>query len=155
MRRSASFPALVMLCAFAIVLIGNSSFAESPRGTCQDKLVGNSYDCIYTFFSGDYGFTDKSVCIEFVTGGLSQNFDLVGVLGSLSSDYGCACEKKGSFRAPSFDASANAFECVGDLVNVVQFHGKVESNKVRGQASEESGVTIVFDCTKRFTACFP
>jgi len=154
MRRSASFLALVMLSAPATVLLPNSSFAEfSHSRDCQDKLVGNSYECTYTFFFGNAGAVTHNNCLEFVTGGLSQNFDLVGVDGSLASDYGCACEEIGSFKSPSTKSSANAFECVGDLGNVVQFHGKIDSNKLHGQASEESGVEIVFDCKKRKTAC--
>lgn len=157
MKRLATFLRLVALSAFVTVLRCNSSFAESHGGNCQDKLVGNSYDCTYKFFGGGNGFSfiDKSVCVTFVTGGLSQNFDWVGVLGSLASDYGCACQATGAFRSPSFDDSPHAFECVGDLVNVVQFHGRVESNKLNGQASEKDGTTIAFHCTQRPTVCFP
>jgi hypothetical protein len=150
MRRSASFLALVIFSAFATVLLCNPSFAEFVHSRdCQDKLVGNSYKCTYTFFFGNAGAVTHNNCVEFITGGLSQNFDLVSNDGSL----GCACEELGSFKSPSTKASANAFECVGDPVNVVQFHGKVESNKLDGQASEESGVVIVFDCKKRSTPC--
>ena len=51
MRRSASFPALVVFSTLVTVLPCRSSFAE-PLGhklNCQDKLVGNSYDCSLVF----------------------------------------------------------------------------------------------------------
>ena len=147
MRRSVSFLALVatvLLCA-------------APRlqgGTCQDRLVGNSYDCTYEFNFGQSGVGGgviaKHNCVEFVTGGLSENFDLVGVDGSLASEFGCACETTGGLKSPSLHISQNAFECVGDSV---QFHGKIDSNRLHGQASEEGGVFIVFDCKKLSTAC--
>jgi hypothetical protein len=147
-RRSASFPALVTLSAFVTILLWAPSFAEG--GSCQGKLVGNSYDCSYTFVIVGGAVTSKGDCVEFVTGGLSQNFDLVGEVGNLPSDYGCACENTGSFK--SFDESMNAFQCVGNP-NIVQIHGKAESNKLHGSGSDESGATIFFNCTKRSTAC--
>jgi hypothetical protein len=147
-RRSASFPALVALSAFVTVLLCAPSFAEGR--SCEGKLVGNSYDCSYAFVIVGGAIISKGDCMEFVTGGLSQNFDLVGQVGGLPSDYGCACENTGSFRSP--DYAANAFQCVGNP-NLVQIHGKVEANKLHGNGSDESGATIFFNCTKRSTAC--
>jgi|ERR1700722_1095575 len=151
MRRSASF--LALISAFVTVLLSNTSFAANGGGherTCQDALVGNSYDCAFTFFLIGGSVKSKGDCVEFVTGGLSRNFDLAGEVGNLASDYGCACENTGSFNLP--DVSMHAFECVGDP-NFVQLHGKVESNKLHGQGSDESGTSIIFECTKRSTAC--
>ena len=147
-RRSASFQASVALSAFVTILLCAPSFAEG--GSCQGKLVGNSYDCSYTFVIVGGAVRSKGDCMEFVTGGLSQNFDLVGQVGGLPSDYGCACENTGSFRSP--DYAANAFQCVGNP-GLVQIHGKVESNKLHGNGSDESGATIFFNCTQRSTAC--
>lgn|SRR5208282_620896 len=150
MIRSASFLVLV-----AAVLLCTSS--ESLGGTCQDKLVGNSYDCTYAFYSGQsgvtIGITTEHNCMEFVTGELSENFDLVNL--GFPVDLGCACQTTGvRIAPPSLDISANAFEYVGDSAgNLVQFHGKIDSNRLHGQASEESGVFIVFDCKKLSMAC--
>ncbi len=156
MTLSTSFLALLVLSTFVTVLLCTSS--ESSGGTCQDKLVGNSYDCTYAFNFGQsgigVGFITKHNCVEFVTGGLSENFDLVGVLGSLASEFGCACQTTGGLDARSLHISANAYECVGGSSgNVVQFHGKIDSNRLHGQASEENGAYIVFDCKKLSTAC--
>jgi hypothetical protein len=153
MRRSASFLSLAVLSVFVTVLLCTSASAEPGivhQRTCQDELVGNSYDCNFAFFIVGGVVRANGNCVEFVTGGLSQNFDLVGEVTSGASDYGCACEITGSVKLPG--ESTNAFECVGDP-NVVQLHGKVESNKLHGQGSEESGATILFNCKKRSTAC--
>ena len=153
MSRSGSFSALLALAAFATVLLGTSS--ASIAGTCQDKLVGNSYDCIYVFNFGQSGNTVGIVtegnCVKFVNRGPSTNFSMVGVLGSLSSKFGCACQTTGGIY--SSDLSPDAYECVGDSAgNIVQFHGKVDSGGLQGQASEENGTYIVFDCGKT-SAC--
>jgi hypothetical protein len=152
MRRSTSFRALVALFVIAMTLLCNLSFAEG--GNCQDKLVGSSYDCTFVNLALG-GVTITSNCAEFVTGGLSQQFDwVVGELG-LGVQLGCACETTGSsLRSYSYEASANAFECVGnDAGDLIQFHGKIESNQLRGQASDESGQSMVFKCRKRSMAC--
>lgn len=148
MRRSASFLILV-----AAVLLYTSS--ESSGGICQDKLVGNFYDCSYAITSGQSGHglgtTTKHNCVEFVTGGLSENFDLVGSLASSDGDLGCACQTTSdALLTPKLDISAEDFECVGDSV---QFHGRIDSNRLHGQASEDNGTYIVFDCKKLPMAC--
>ena len=74
MRRSASF--LALISAFVTVLLSNTSFAANGGGherTCQDALVGNSYDCAFTFFLIGGSVKSKGDCVEFVTGGLSRN----------------------------------------------------------------------------------
>jgi hypothetical protein len=144
MRRSASFPAVLMFSAIVTVLLANSSSAEAGGGNCQAKLVGNAYDC-------DLEFSDTSpvtVCGDFFTGGLSSNFDFFIFPGG---DYGCACETKGSFKSPSFDASASAFECVSE--SGFQFNGKVTSDKLSGQGTGADGESIDFRCKRRTTAC--
>ena len=148
MTRSASFLVLVA----AVWLCASS---ESWGGTCQDKLVGNFYDCTYGYNFGQSGFggglVTKHNCAEFVTGGLSQNFDLVSL--GFPVDLGCACQTTNT-RIFSFNISADTFECVGDSAgNLVQFHGKIDSNRLHGQASEESGAYIVFDCKKLSMPC--
>jgi len=146
MRRSTSFLVLV-----AALLLFTSS--KSSGGTCQNKLVGNSYDCSYAINSGQSGSGSGTItkhnCVEFVTGGLSENFDLVGSVPT--SDLGCACQTTGdALITPKVDISADDFECVGDSI---QFHGKIDSNRLHGQASETNGVYIVFDCKKLSGEC--
>jgi hypothetical protein len=148
MKRSVSFLILV-----AAVLLYTSS--ESSGGSCQDKLVGNYYDCSYAITSGQsgpsIGFITRHNCVEFITGGLSSNFDLVGSLGSSDGDLGCACQTTSdALFTPKLDISAKDFECVGDSV---QFHGRIDSNRLHGQASEDNGTYIVFDCKKLSMAC--
>ena len=64
------------------VLACTSPSVALPSENCQDKLVGNSYYCTMFFESGEPplagGFL-TSACIKFVTGNLSNNFDLVAV----------------------------------------------------------------------------
>jgi hypothetical protein len=150
-RRSASF-----LVVVAAVLLCTSS--KSSGGTCKEKLVGNSYDCTYAFYYGQSGPTIGFLtggCVKFVNGGLSENFSWVGVSGSLSSEFGCACQTTNDVPfSPSLNLSANAFECVGDSAgDIVQFHGKVDSGVLYGQGSEEHGEYVVFDCEKLPAGC--
>jgi hypothetical protein len=158
MRRSASFPALVVFSTLVTVLPCRSSFAE-PLGhklNCQDKLVGNSYDCSLVFLVAGGSAIEKN-CVEFTTGGISENFDWVTVLG-LTVEAGCVCQTTGSsIKSFALDASANAFECVGNIVSdlgqFIQFHGTVEGKKLHVQASFETGQSIVIECRKRPMAC--
>ena len=148
MRRSAG---LLILVA-AVWLCAPS---ESWGGTCLNKLVGNSYDCTYAFNFGQsgprVGTITRHHCVEFVAGGLSGNFDLISL--GFPVDLGCACQTTDD-RILSFDISANTFECVGDSAgNFVQFHGKVDSNRLHGQASEQDGTYIIFDCKKLSSSC--
>jgi hypothetical protein len=135
-----------------------------PGETCDAKLVGNSYQCTVVFETlGETAFSREN-CVEFVSGGLSFNFDFVGVGDFLNGDYGCQCEVtsprsilKEVERAPglpfAFHLAADAFECVGDTVNLTQLHGKVDSDKLYGQGSEADGSTLEFVCRKISTAC--
>lgn len=155
MRRSASFLALVVFSTFVTVLPCRSSFAEAlgHKLNCQDKLVGNSYDC--SLVAG--GSTVEKDCVEFTTGGVSQDFDWVTVLG-LTVEAGCVCQTTGSsIKSFALDASANAFECVGNIVsdlgNFIQLHGTIEGKKLHVQASFETGQSIVIECRKRSMAC--
>ena len=143
MRRSASFLAVVMFSAFVTGLLASSSSAVAG-GNCQDKLVGNAYDCTEKIASGSF-----DVCWEFATGGSSANFDLSL---DVSTDYGCACLAKGSFKSPSFDASSSGFECVGSSIHF-EWQGKVSGDKLSGQGSDSTGGSVVFRCTKRSSPC--
>jgi len=143
MRRSASFLAVLMFSA----LLANLSSAEAKGGNCQDKLVGNAYDCT----EKDSGGGTSPICWEFATGGSSSNFDLyLGDLGG--TDYGCACQGNGSFKSPSFNSSSNEFECVGASFDF-EWHGKVSSKKLSGQGSAADGESLFFSCTERTSPC--
>jgi hypothetical protein len=142
MRRSASFLAFLMFSIIVTVLLAKLPLVEAG-GNCQAKLVGNSYDCVFEIEST----SPVDFCVEFETGGISSNFDLL----IEAADYGCACDNKGSFKSPSFDASGNTFECVGNGFGT-EFNGKVSSDKLSGQGLTDVGTSIDFSCTKT-TAC--
>ena len=139
--------------ALLTVLVCTSPGVAFAGGTCDAKLVGNSYDCTISFQTGEggavLGTETRNNCFEFITGGLSNNFDLVGS-GLPSNDLGCECEVTSSINLFFSHFSADAFECVGDLVQV---HGRVDSDKLRGQASESNGSIFQFVCRKTSTAC--
>jgi hypothetical protein len=143
--------AVVMLFVLAATSICNSALAD-----CQDNLVGNSYDCTIALevegHGAGGGIITTDDCIEFVTGGLSANFDLVGVSG-FGGEFGCACQVQGGIYSSRFRLSPDAFGCVGPSENVAELHGKIDSDKLRGQGSDQSGTIIQFECKKRRTAC--
>ena len=125
-------------------------------GTCDAKLVGNSYDCTISLQTGEGSFVGtktRNNCVEFITGGLSNNFDLVGDGLGINGDLGCECEVTSSINSRFFHVSADSFECVGDSVNLVQVHGTVDSDRLRGQGSEANGSIVQFVCRKISTAC--
>ena len=146
------------------VLACTSPGVASPGEICDAKLVGNSYQCAVVFET--LGFSEFSTenCVEFVSGGLSFNFDLVGVGDFLNADYGCQCEVTSSPSSIvkkaerghlpfAFHQGADAFECVGDTTNPTQLHGKVDSDKLYGQGYAADGSAVEFVCRKRSTAC--
>jgi len=139
MKRSAGFLAVLMFSAVVTILLTNSSSAIG--GNCQGKLVGNAYDCVFEISNG----TTETTCVDFETGGLSSSFDLFRG----TDNYGCACQTTGSFKSPSFDASANAFECA--TISGLEITGKVAGDKLSGQGSASAGESSVFSCTKRTT----
>jgi hypothetical protein len=142
MRRSTNFLAILMLAVAVTLLLADLSTAEAGGGNCQDKLVGNFYNCTGKESSG----MSPSGCITFETGGLSSNFDLVAG----STHYGCACDTTGSFSSPSFDDSSSAFECVSDEISI---NGKVKSKKISSQIVIQSGLSEVLSCTERSSPC--
>ena len=141
MRLWTSFSAVLMSSAMVAALLASST---SAAANCQAKLAGNSYDCTFKF-SDD---TPETVCVSFLTGGSSSNFDLFIPPGG---EYGCACETKGPFSSPTFDASGSGFECVAGFG--FAFTGKVEpNNKLSGQGVGLDGEGIAFSC-KKVSAC--
>ena len=144
MHRSAGFVVVAGFSAIVMVLFANSSYAERNRN-CEAKIVNNSYDC--TFEDNDFpAFTD---CFEFVTGGTSQNFDLLDV----TFDYGCACDATGSSDSPSFNHSSSAFECTTSQAPFL-FNGKIEGKKLSVQGIGSDGSQYVGTCTLRDSPCF-
>src|SRR5208282_6931027 len=63
MKRSAGFLTVLMFSAVVTILLTNSSSAMG--GNCQDKLVGNSYDCVFELSNG----TTETTCVDFEMGG--------------------------------------------------------------------------------------
>jgi len=144
MRRSASFLAVLMFSAVVTVLLANSRSAEAKGGNCQDKLEGKSYNCSVKSSISSMPLTR---CFEFVTGGISTDFDLL-VDGD---DSGCVCDTTGSYKSPSFDSSSSSFECV-DAAGV-QHNGKIKSKKLSGQISDNLGQSLIYTCTESATPC--
>jgi hypothetical protein len=145
MRRSASFPAMLMFSVVVTFLLANLSRAEAGGGNCQGKLVGKSYDCNETYGEG---FSDTN-CYQFETGELSLDFDLF--LGS--ADYGCACDTTGSYKSPSFDKSPSSFECLSTTAGFL-INGKLKGKKITGQGTSQGGDSIIISCEERTSACF-
>jgi|SRR5208282_1564175 len=52
-----------MFSAVVTILLTNSSSAMG--GNCEDKLVGNSYDCVFELSNG----TTETTCVDFEMGG--------------------------------------------------------------------------------------
>jgi hypothetical protein len=146
MFKSGRLSAVITGLAFAMGFVGITSSAQAG-GNCQAKLVGKSYDCNekYSYSTADTG------CYEFVTGGISDNFDLIIDGGA---DYGCACDTKGSFKSPSFDSSSSAFGCISTDIGYL-INGKIkDKKKITGQGIDESGDSVIISCEVRATPCF-
>jgi hypothetical protein len=126
---------------FVAGLLASSSIALGAAN-CQSKVVGKSYDCTFKFSDNP----TASVCAKFETGGVSPHFDMLFLI----ADLGCTCLTTGPFTAPSFNASPNAFACVG---NGVQYTEKVKGKKLSGRGTEAIGDSIIISCTQRSTAC--
>jgi hypothetical protein len=143
MMRYASFPGFLM-CLVVVASLLAGSLSADAKGNCQANLVGKSYNCNFV----DSNTAPFSYCVNFVTGGVSKEFDMV-VDGA--TDYGCACQSKGSFKSPSYDTSANDFLCDSDFGT--QLDGKVSSNKLSGQGIDYNGNSIEFSCHESSTPC--
>lgn len=143
MRRSTSFLAVLMFSGVGTFLLANLSSAQAGGGNCQAKLVGKAYNCTLE----QPTMPPQAACFEFVTGGLSANFDLVIAPGGV--DLGCACDATGSFKSPSYDGSSSPFECVTETGT--QLNGKIKSNKLGGQATNTQGMSAVYTCTETAT----
>lgn len=144
MRRSASFLAVLMFSAVVTVLLASSRSAEAGGGNCQEKLEGKSFMCTLKQSTSS---TPLTKCFEFVTGGISANFDLV-----VDGDHsGCVCDTTGSYKSPSFDSSSSSFECVDE--SGVQHNGKIKSKKLSGQISDVEGESLIYVCTESATPC--
>lgn len=136
MGRSASLSVVAMFSALLMGLLANSSSAVAG-GNCQVKLVGKSFDCNIKISNGPA----KTDCFEFFSGGISQHFDSF----NSNDHFGCACDTTGSFKSPKFDSSPSAFECVDDVGT--QLNGKIKSNKISGQGTDEDGNSLIYTCT--------
>jgi hypothetical protein len=131
---------------FSVFIAGLlTSPAMAGGGNCQDKLVGNSYNCDFKLSTGE----SFSYCVEFETGGISSNFDLL--IPSATTDYGCACLGKGSYTSPKFDSSSSEFQCT--VEDGSQIDGKIASKKLSGQGAGFSGTSLFFTCTESSSPC--
>jgi hypothetical protein len=133
--------------AFVAGVVGNPTSAQAGGGgNCQAKLVGKSYDCSAKYSN----LPPTSDCFEFISGGVSQDFDLV-IDGDV--EYGCSCDTTGSFNSPSFDSSPTAFECVSTASSFL-LNAKIKGKKVNGQGTSEGGDSVIFTCQVRTSSCF-
>lgn len=98
MQRWTGALAIAVLSGIILGLFIRLPYAEARGGNCAAKLVDNSYDC--TLKENDN--PPQTDCLEFLTGGTSQYFDLILDTG----DWGCACDPTGSPNSPSFDNSS-------------------------------------------------
>ncbi len=53
---------------------------------------------------------------------------LICLVDNTASDYGCACDTKGSSKSPDFDASSSSFQCVSNFS--VAISGSVKKDKL-------------------------
>jgi|HubBroStandDraft_4_1064222.scaffolds.fasta_scaffold197234_2 hypothetical protein len=146
MRGSASFLTVLMFSVVVTFQVANLSSAEAKGGNCEAKLVGNSYDCTLN----EPPNPPVPFCAEFETGGISVNFDLF-LISTGTSDLGCVCDTTGSFKSPKIDGSSSVFECVDETGT--QLNGKIKGKKLDGQASDAAGMSAIYTCTERSTAC--
>jgi hypothetical protein len=143
MRRSIGLLVAVFFTLAISMLAG--SLSASATGNCQGKLVGKFYNCT----NAQAGFTTGTVCAEFVTGGISENFDMI--FGD--SDYGCTCYATGTAHKPSYDSSSSSFSCIEESVDF-DFFGKVSGKKLTMQGADSNGEDSYIDnCTETSTPC--
>jgi hypothetical protein len=121
-----------------MALLANSLSAEAGGGgSCQSRLVGKSYSCN----QNEQGIGPNSLTIEFETGGMSQDFDVIYG----SADYGCSCNTVGSVEVPEFNSSGDDFECVSTSTGYM-ISGKLKGKKLSGQGTSEFGEGFIFTC---------
>ena len=141
---------------FSVLVLG-VMIAPAPslaKGNCMAKLVGSA--AVAPGFSCDVKFSDGSSVEEcwfsFTPPMLSQFFDIFreSTSPSFEDDYGCACTTTGSFKSPTFNGSADEFEC--DDGKGDQLEGKIKGKKISGQGSDSQGNAIIFSCSPN-TGC--
>ncbi len=134
--RSSTSLWVAIFSIFALSLLAVSS--ANAVSNCQDKLIGKSYTCEMN----EEGGVEETITFEFVTGGLSEDFDLVI---EPATHYGCVCESKGSVNNPSYDSSSSAFMCESSFGFMAV--GKVNGKKITGQGTNAAGTApFIFAC---------
>jgi hypothetical protein len=133
----------VIVSAFAMLLA--NSFPAEAAGNCQGKLVGKFYTCT----NAQEGFATGTICAAFVTGGISENFDMM--FGS--ADYGCTCYATGTAKKPAYDSSSSSFSCIEESTDF-DFFGKISGKKLTMQgADSDGGDSYIDNCTETSTPC--
>jgi hypothetical protein len=132
----------VIVFALTTALLANS-FPAQAGSNCASKLVGKSYTCE---FNEEGGVLETNSTTDFVTGGLSTDFDMVF---EPSGDYGCVCETKGPVDSPSYDSSSSTFICESNFGFMAV--GKVSGKKVTGQGTNatQNGGPFIFTCKEK------
>jgi hypothetical protein len=144
MRRSTIFLAVLMVCALFTNL--SPAEAKTKKGNCEEALVTKSFTCDEKYSDG----SSDTACYEFETGGVSENFDLF--VDNTASDYGCACDTKGSSKSPDFDASSSSFQCVSNFS--VAISGSVKKDKLNINGVVGDGNVVIATCVESSTPCF-
>jgi hypothetical protein len=143
MGRSSGLVTAAVCSAILVGMFANLPSAEA-KSTCQAKLVDNSYDCNFK----DNDFPPFTECWTFVTGGVSQYFDLFNGF----DDYGCGCNATGGFNSPSYNESSSAFEC-SDHSAPFLLIGKIKGKKLSVQGVGSTGEQYIGTCTLRSSPC--
>ena len=138
---------VVAVAVFSAIVMGMLANSPSAEANCQDKLVGKSFNCNEKDSAG----SPSSGCIEFETGGFSDNFD---IFFSEGADYGFSCQTTGGFKTPSFNNSSTSVECVEPNTNF-ELTGALKGKKFSGGGANSSGTdSFVLSCTLSSTPCF-
>jgi hypothetical protein len=145
---------IVAICILTMSVVGVIA-APVPLlagGNCVGKLVGAAavapgFDCNVKFSNG----SSEAECWTPATGFRSHFFDILTENTTVElPDYGCACDTTGSYKSPSFNSSADKFECDDDEGG--QLQGEVKGKKISGQGSDDQGNAFIFSCTPN-TGC--
>jgi hypothetical protein len=143
MGKSSGLLTVAVSSAILMGLFANLPSAQA-KNSCVAKLVDNSYDCNFK----DNDFPPFTECWTFLSGGVSQYFDL----NNGPDEYGCGCDVTGGSHSPSFNSSPNSFEC-SDSEAPFLLMGKIKGNKLSVQGVGSDGEQYVATCTLRSSPC--
>ena len=147
-RRPWSIPAIT---AAAVLSVAWPS--PQAQANCQDLLGSDIYRCRVKADS-TATFTD---CFRFTAPETPS--PLFALFSDVFTDVlACACQAKGTFRAPEFGA-AKSFHCVSPLEGpyglAVAGAVKKKGRVIEGQAVDDVGSSFMFRCTRAQSCSLP